>query len=145
MEGLLDDTTIPNLYSYVESDINDVSMPERYEINRYNSPIFLHITGNILTLWLIIASFVALSQLTLFWKFPKIRKIGDRIRNFFIYNGIIRMILVSVFYFMLGSLLNLRFGISSSVLSIFNTILSVITWIWIFFFAVNVLHIITKY
>ena len=39
------------------------------------------------------------------------------------------MILVSLFYFMLGSLLNLRFGISSSVLSIFNTILSVITWI----------------
>ena len=57
------------------------------------------------------------------------------------YNGIIKIVLASILYFMIGGLLTFRFGINNSILSIINTILSVISCILIVWFSFKLLKI----
>ena len=120
-------------------------MPDRYSTLRYDSPSFLDVTGHILTIWIFVAFLFGVSQLTLLFKNPKVHAIGEKSRNYLIYNGIIRMVLASIVYFMLGSRLNLRFGINSSLLSIVNSMLSVIATVAIIWFTFHVLYITIKY
>ena len=71
-----------------------------------------------------IAVFVGITQLTLLSKNTKIRKVGETVKSKMVYNGMIRLVLVSIVYFMLGVMLNLRFGIKTSAISFINTGLS---------------------
>ena len=73
--------------------------------------------------------------MTLLSKQPRIRKIGIKTKNYMIYNGIIKIVLASIIYFMLGGLLNLRYSSESNALAIINTILSVFAVILIIAFS----------
>ena len=118
-------------------------MPDIFTTANYDSPSFLNIAGHVLTLWLIIAVLVGLALLTLLCP-SKIRTIGLKTRNYMVYNGMIRLILASILYFMLGGLLNFRYGINDTIFSIVNAVLSVLACISIVMFTCIVLFITIK-
>ena len=61
------------------------------------------------------------------------------------YNGMIRLVLESCIYFMFGSMLNFRYGVNGSMISIFNTIISGLVLLLLIAFGYTILVLNYRY
>ena len=102
-------------------------MPSRYTESNYNVPSLLDITGSILTVLVTVGVLRGIVSLTLLVPNKKIRGIGEFAAKLMIYTGLIRLAMAACIYFMIGLMLNFRYGINSSAISIVNTFLSFVS------------------
>ena len=81
LDGLLNESKIPNLYDYLGNDYDESTMPERYRTFKYNYPSFLDITGHILTIWLAAFTVFGLGMATFLIPNSTIQKVGKLVKE----------------------------------------------------------------
>lgn len=125
LASLLKDSKIPNLYDFIiPSDYDAVTMPARFSKSSYKHPLVLDVFGHTMSIWFMVGFTLVTAMLLLDSGFPQVKRIANKIKDTFIWNGIIRIALETSIYIFIGCFLNLRFGVSGETHAIVNTLTS---------------------
>ena len=120
-----------------------VRIPSRFTI-AYKHPLILDIFGHVLTIWLACLFIALFSRLFKNCKTKILAKIYDKIKENFVYNGLIRMLMESCIYIFLACFLNFRHGVAVETHSILNICISAIFMLMMVIFLVVAYVIISK-
>ena len=136
LSSLLKDSSIPNLYDYIlPADYDTVSMPARFTKSNYHHPLIIDIFGHSCLIWLLIGVVLCVALIASNSKSPFFRKYGIKVKDVFVYNGLIRTLLQSSIYIFIGSFLTFKFGFANEIHSLINITLSGLALLLLFIFA----------
>ena len=136
LSSLLKDSSIPNLYDFIlPKDYDIVSLPSRFKKSNYEYPLLLDTFGHALSIWLLIWVVLCLAILAGNSKVNFFRKIGIKVKEVFVFNGLIRTVLETSIYIFIGWFLTFKFGFAIETHSILNIILSGLALVFLYLFT----------
>ena len=138
LSSLLKDSNIPNVYDAIlPDDYDTVSLPDRFQKSNYKYPLILDTFGHSCSIWLLIAVVLSFALLAANSKSEFLKKYGTKVKDAFVYNGLIRTVLESSVYIFIGSFLTFKFGFANETHALVNITLSGLAQLLLFIFAMK--------